>query len=291
MISPQVDFPVVGYANNMPDSSPLDLCMGIPLHHQQKLLLDTTFDLTHSITSIGNHVHEVQNYGQRRQTARGDVSYNEIEFTKWLASPDTKDGVLFVLLQPAEYQAYYEDHQWSAKDCITLNAVDEVCRAITGKGLENTSCFDAFPYQKVPVRKCLEDSEDELDEAYAIFLKMVEEKQPDIIFCCYRSPHRTKFKEFESVGVGRTRNQPVIFRGHEYTCVNGFHPSYAMNYLSDRSILRKLFIAEATQAFYRANESWIEPPWIKKLRLDCSTGGSGRYVLFLIPSHHDKKCN
>lgn len=72
---------------------------------------------------------------------------------------------------------------------------------------------------------------------------MIQQKQPDVVFCCYRSPHSTKYKDFQCIGIGRTRDYRVTVRGQCYTCVNGFHPSYALNYLEDESSLRSLFMA------------------------------------------------
>lgn len=156
------------------------------------------------------------------------------------------------------------------RDCDTLDAVDEVCKAITGCGLEKISFFDAFPFHKIPVSKSPDKYEEELDEAYAIFLQMIQQKQPDVVFCCYRSPHSTKYKDFQCIGIGRTRDDQVTVQGQRYTCVNGFHLSYALNYLEDKSALRSLFIIEATQAFRRANGTWTESSWMTDVREDCA---------------------
>ncbi|KAN0091716.1 hypothetical protein V8E51_017563 [Hyaloscypha variabilis] len=184
--------------------------------------------------------------------------------------PETKGGVVIVLLQPGEHQRYFSNHHQTVKECDTLDAIDEVCETITGCGLEEVSCFDAFPFHKIPVRKSLPENEEELDEAYAIFLEMIQKKQPDVVFCCYRSPHPTKYKDFEGVGVGGTRDYPVTVKGQSYTCVNGFHPSSALHYYEDRSELRSLFIIEATQAFRRANGTWRESSWMTDVRKTCA---------------------
>jgi hypothetical protein len=111
---------------------------------------------------------------------------------------------------------------------------------------------------------------EELDEAYAVFLRMIQQKQPDVVFCCYRSPHPTKYKNFQCIGIGRTRDYQVTVQGQRYTCVNGFHPSYALNHLEDKSALRSLFIIEATQAFCRANGTWRESSWMADVRENCA---------------------
>lgn len=184
--------------------------------------------------------------------------------------PETKGGVVIVLLQPAEHQRYFPNHHQTVKDCDTLDAVDEVCKVVTGLGLETISCFDAFPFHKIPVSKSLDKYQDQLDEAYAVFLDMIEQKQPDVVFCCYRSPHSTKYKDFQCIGIGRTHDYQVTVNGQRYTCVNGFHPSYALNFLEDKSALRSLFMIEATQAFRRAVGPWTESSWMTDVRENCA---------------------
>jgi hypothetical protein len=177
--------------------------------------------------------------------------------------PETKGGVVIVLRQPAEHQRYFSDHRETMKDCATLKAVDEVCKIVTGCDLGKISCFDAFPFHKIPVSKSL-DNIGKLDEAYAIFLQMIQQKQPDVVFCCYRSPHSTRYRDFASIGIGRVRDEATV--GQRYTRVNSFHPSYALNHVEDESALRSLFILEASQAFRRANNTWTPGSWMTDVR-------------------------
>jgi hypothetical protein len=258
-------------------------CLGIPIDHRFEPRSVTGLTNPHPSVRLGGHARAIEGYGRQLQRYRRDISDNEIKFAKWLAMPETKGGVVIVLLQPAEQQSYYSDPNQTVKDCGTLDAVDEVCKAVTGYGLENISCFDAFPFHKIPVSRNLDRYEGELDEAYDIFLHMIQQKQPDVVFCCYRSPHSTKYKDFESIGIGRPHGYEATVQGHRYTCVNGFHPSYALNYLEDKSELRSLFIIEATQAFRRANGTWRESSWMTNVRDNCAAivkidnKGKGRF--------------
>ncbi|KAF2259624.1 hypothetical protein CC78DRAFT_591810 [Lojkania enalia] len=247
-----------------------DFCLGVPIDHRLKPLFSTGLITLNPYISSGGHAREIESYGRYLQEYRVDISDNEVKFAKWLSMPETKGGVVIVLQQPAEHQRYFSDHHQTVKDCDTLDAVDEVCKAVTGYGIERISCFDAFPFHKIPVSKSLEKYEENLDEAYAIFLRMIEQKQPDVVLCCYRSPHSTKYKDFQCIGIGRTRDYQVTVQGQRYTCVNCFHPSYALNYLEDKSALRSLFIIEATQAFRRANGTWRESSWMTHVRENCA---------------------
>ncbi|KAF2259628.1 hypothetical protein CC78DRAFT_57270 [Lojkania enalia] len=247
-----------------------DLCLGIPIDHRLKPLFSSGLSIPNPFVGPGDHARAIESYGCRLQKRRRDISEDEVKFAKWLAMPETKGGVVIVLQQPAKHQRYFSDHHQTVKDCDTLDAVDEVCKTVTGYGIEKISCFDAFPFQKLPVSENLGLYEEELDEAYAIFLYMIEQKQPDVVLCCYRSPHSTKYKDFQCIGIGRTRDCQVTVRGRRYTCVNCFHPSYALNYLEDKSELRSLFIIEATQAFRRANGTWRESSWMSGVRDDCA---------------------
>lgn len=246
------------------------LCLGVPIDHRLEPLLGTGLTTPGPFIGSGGHAQIIESYGRRIQNYGEDVSDNEVKFAKWLAMPETKGGVVIVLQQPAEHQRYFSNHHQTVEDCNTLDAVDEVCKAVTGCGLEKISCFDAFPFHKIPLSKSLYSYEEALDEAYAIFLDMIQQKQPEVVFCCYRSPHPTKYKDFQCVGIGRTRDYQVTVQGQLYTCVNGFHPSYALNYLEDKSALRSLFIIEAMHAFRRANGTWRESSWMTDVRENCA---------------------
>jgi hypothetical protein len=246
-----------------------DLCLGFPIDHRLESLFKTGLAAADPSGERGSHARIIESYGHHLQEDREDISEDEVQFAKWLAKPRTTGGVVIALLQPAEHQRYFSNHQQTVDDCDTLAAIDEVCRTITGSGLEEISCFDAFPFHKRPVSKSLDEYEKDLDKAYDIFLDMIEEKQPDVVFCCYRSPHSTKYKHFQCIGIGRTRDYRVTVRGKKYTCVNGFHPSFALNFLEDKSALRTLFILEAAQAFHQANGSWRESDWMADVRENC----------------------
>jgi hypothetical protein len=134
------------------------LCLDIPIDHRLGPLLGTGLTRTStSVVEFDNHAQEIENYGHYLQKYRKDITNDEVNFARWLAKPETKGGVVIVLERPAQYQQYFSDHHQTVKNCNTLDGVDQVCRTVTGYGLEHISCFDAFPFHKLPVRKSLYD--------------------------------------------------------------------------------------------------------------------------------------
>ena len=228
------------------------MCIGIPVDHRfgqlpiSKLRPDAP-------RWLGNHAQIIEGYGQ---THKRNPSINEINFAKWLSLPETKGGVLIVLQQPAKYQRYFDDHAATVEKCASLKAVNDVCRTMVGYDLAQVSCFDAFPYQtSLWHEEALSARDAQFDEAYNTFLMMVNAKEPDVILCCYQSPHDTKYKHFQSRGVKISDNFLVALGGREYLCINGFHPSYAINHNKTSSVLRSLLIAKISQAFFLVNGS------------------------------------
>jgi hypothetical protein len=248
----------------------LGSCLGVPIDHRLKPLLGTGLTPPGPFLGSKSHAQAIVEYGRRLQKHRKDISNDEINFANWLAMPGTTGGVVIVLLQPAKHQRYFSDPHQTVKDCDTLAAVDEVCKVVTGHGLAKISCFDAFPFHKIPVDENPDAHKKSLDEAHDIFLHMIEQKQPKVVFSCFRSPHFIHYRTFHCIGVGRTRDFQVPFKDRRYTCVNGFHPSYAINHREDNSALRSLFTIELAHAFRQANGTWKTSDWMKDVRKRCA---------------------
>ena len=91
----------------------------------------------------------MEKYGKTLLSSGEKISWPEIAFAKRLALPETKGGILVLLLQPAPNQHYDgQDFGSVVQKCETLKAVDNVLRNVIRSSLEETSCFDAFPFQK-----------------------------------------------------------------------------------------------------------------------------------------------
>ena len=228
------------------------MCIGIPVDHRFGKL--PVSRLREDVPRwIGNHAQIIEGYGR---THRRNPSIQERNFAKWLSLPETKGGVLIVLQQPAEFQQYFDDHATTVERCASLKAINDVCKTMTGHDLAQVSCFDAFPFQTSLWNKMPPYTRDEqFDEAYETFLMMVSAKEPDLILCCYQSPHDTKYTLFQSRGVRSCENFRARLDGREYFCVNGFHPGYAINHNKTSSVLRNLLTAKISHAFCLADGS------------------------------------
>ena len=245
-------------------------CLHIPIDHRLRSLLRPDPPASDLCAGRGKHAMILEQYGRDLRIAGEKISLPEIEFTKTLAIPETKGGVLVLLQQPAPNQQY-DGHDFNTiiQGCETLKTIDNVLRAVVGSSLKDTSCFDAFPFQKVPIPVRSETGYFEYGEAYNVCKEMIQQKQPDVVLCCYQSPDTTKFKLLYSLGVGKMRTSRVRLGDRFCIPVNAFHPSYAVNYNKGESCFRTLYMLEALKAFYEFNGTWTESKWMDQLRSFC----------------------
>ena len=253
------------YLSIMAESALQNHCLHIPTDHRLRSLLRPDPPTPDAYTGCGKHALILERYGRDLR-----ISLPEIQHAKTLAKPETKGGVLVLLQQPAHNQQYDgRDFDTIIQECETLRAVDNVLRAVVGSSLKETSCFDAFPFQKVPVPTRSETGYFEYDEAYNVCREMTQQKQPDVVLCCYQSPDTTKFNLLYSLGVGKMRTYDVRLGDRLCKPVNAFHPSYAVNYNKSESCFRSLYMLEALQAFHKVNGTWTEREWMSQLRSFC----------------------
>lgn len=123
--------------------------------------------------------------------------------------------------------------------------------------------------------------------------QIVLHKEPDVLLCAGRiwlpkgskaSKKRWDTDKLESICVGQkfgsTRGQPVTVRIHHeeqrafvtVRRVNGFHPSYAMNYNPHVSRLRQLQILVGVETCGTLRGDWEEKEWMGELRSQDLTG-------------------
>jgi hypothetical protein len=232
-------------------------CLNIPIDHRLRALLQP------HLAKIGKHVDLFEQYGNSLQDAGKAITLQEIQFGRKLAMPRTKGGVVILLERPPKHQRYDGDFDHVVQQCATLRAIDDVLRNICGSSLEETSCFDAFPFQN-GVRG------DNDFEAYEVFKEMMKEKKPEVVLCCYRSPDATLFDFISSIGVGKMHTRQFPLGGQFCTPVNAFHPSLAVNYNKSESCFRNLYILEALKAFHEIDGAWTDQDWMHELRSFCA---------------------
>jgi hypothetical protein len=102
------------YVGIMSDVELPGLCLGVPIDHRLAPLFDTELTAPDPSVGPGGHARAIESYGRRLQKSRVDISDNEVNFAKWLAMPQSKGGVVIVLLQPAKHQRYSSNHHETA---------------------------------------------------------------------------------------------------------------------------------------------------------------------------------
>ena len=271
----------------MAGSAPANHCLQIPIDHRLRSLLRPHSPVSNPFTGQSEHASILEKYGRDLQSSGEKIGRPEIDFAKKLAMPETKGGIVILLQQPAPNQQYEgRDFHTIVQECETLRAVDNVLRAIIGSSLEKTSCFDAFPFQKVPIPPRSQTGYVEYEEAYDVCREMIQAKQPDVVLCCYRSPDITKFDLLYSLGVGKMHAARTRLHDQfRWIPVNAFHPSYAVNYNKGESCFRTLYMVEALQAFHKFNGTWTERIWMDQLRSFCMNRAKD-----LVIGKHDTNC-
>jgi len=244
-------------------------CFDIPIDHRLKRSLSQPQN--NARTRIGAHALIYKGYRRLLQTTQARLplrSEKEIEIGEWLAGPMRHNGLVVALLQPAPKQEYKGSFEQVKVECATLKYLDNAFQGIASASLADTSCFDAFPFHLATVRKGI--SPPEMRMAYEIFLKMVREKKPDVIFCAWQAPEMFEDLQYSSKGVGAVNGTEIaVVDGHPIKLINAFHPSYAINYHSNESCFRQLFLLEMAKAFGEQNGRWLEDPWMQMLRAYC----------------------
>jgi hypothetical protein len=243
------------------------LCNSVPLDHRLQRFLSSAS--RQQCRGVGNHAEIVKQFGNSMVRLDGSFpSENEAAFAAWLAKPDTKGGLVVALLQPAKSQDYNLDFQQVKEKCRTLDYLDQSLSFLHGPGgFATTSVFDAFPFITEPISSG-QLTKDEND-AYQTFFAMLESKRPDVVFACWRVYRQDL--DFSGKGLGQTKavGNIRLSNGHIVRVVNGFHPSYAVNFWPNESCFRRLFIMELCKAFCELDSSWEEEKWMEILRWNC----------------------
>lgn len=251
----------------MASSSDEYLCNGVPIDHRLKQFLPSA-KRKHSL-KIGKHADIIESFGNT--LVRDDQTYpssDETGFAAWLAKPDMQGGLVIALLQPAKTQVYTPDFQRGKDECSTLAYLEESLAFVNGPGgLATTSVFDAFPFITEPISSG--NLSKEATDAYSTFITMLEAKQPEVVFACWRVKDLDLFFSGKGLGVTNQVESLSLSNGHVVRVVNGFHPSYTANFYPNESCFRRLFTMELCKAFCEMNTAWHEEKWMGFLRSKC----------------------
>ncbi|RYO81428.1 hypothetical protein DL764_009768 [Monosporascus ibericus] len=251
-------------------ASPNDrhLCNGIPVDHRLKRFLPSAKQ-KHS-HGVGKHAEIIETFGNTMvRDNRTTPTKHEAGFAAWLAKPDMTGGLVIALQQPAKSQVFTADVEWVRDECDTLAYLDKSLAFVNGPGgLKTTSVFDAFPFITEQISS--KELSNEAKRAYNTFISMVEAKEPEVLFACWRI-HGQDDLSFSGKGPGKTNqvHSLTLPNGHVVRVVNGFHPSYVANYCPNESCFRRLFAMELCKALCELNTAWQEDNWMDDLRRTC----------------------
>jgi hypothetical protein len=246
----------------------IQLCNGVPVDHRLKRFLSKAKQ-RHTAT-IGRHVEIIKAFGNTM--VRDDMTtptQHETRFAQWLAKPDLTGGLVVALQQPAKSQIFSVDVDLVRDECASLAYLNKCLKFVeSAGGMETTSVFDAFPFITDDISRNKLTKEAKM--AYNTFLSMIEAEKPEVLFTCWRIPGHDELW-FSGKGPGRTNeiDRLGFENGHVVRVVNGFHPSFVVNYCPNESCFRRLFAMELCKALCELNEAWEEEAWMGDLRRRC----------------------
>lgn len=271
------------------------VCLDIAIDHRLRLLFKP---VPESLTAHSNHVSRIKLRGQSL-----DRSPDEIEVTAQLAGPETKGGIAIALQQPRNNHPFNNGIDTVIEDCETLFALYDIFTAVSCRTLDikrDITIIDLLPFISERVAQ-IDDIV--LKESFSTSMKAICDKEPDVLLCAGKvrlpkaggnNSHKGDAWKFESIGVGmrfgngaRTPTNVRIRHGDRGLIsirkVNGFHPSYAMNYHPHVSLLRQLQILIGAEVCGMLRGDWEEEEWMDGLRSrakDFSDSVSGRQQTF-----------
>lgn len=260
-----------------------NICLDVAVDHRIRQLFKP---VPRCVTEPSTHVSRIEEEGRSLNLPRA-----EIQVTAQLAGPPVKNGIAIMLQKPRHNHPFGEGLDAVIEDCESLRALDEIFAVVSRGTLDlgkDIAVVDLLPYVSGdPART----DDARLKSAFSTSVATICDKEPDVLLCAgkimmpFEKAKRVKGSSymFESIGVGeqfeRIPKRPAIARvRHEgrrglvaVPKVNGFHPSYAMNYNPHLSLLRQLQILIGAEVCGKYRKDWEEQAWMDELRLRCQT--------------------
>jgi hypothetical protein len=264
-------------------------CLDVAIDHRIKRLIGPV--TLRPGPSQGLHVANVRELGEIM-----NVPEPEIDVTAELAGPSSKGGIALALQQPRSEHPFTSGTKAVIDDCDTLAAFRELFAVVSRGTIDmqrDVSVFDLLPY--IPEDLMNNSSERTLATVFQNSVLAFCEKEPDVVLCAGKiwlpkvegldkweakkaeSAIKGEAWKLENLGIGRTFDKYPVVRLKNNTRdwtkirrVNGFHPSYALNYSSDYSKLRQLLILNVAEVCGVYCSDWKEEAWMAGLRTSCS---------------------
>lgn len=122
-------------------------CLGIPVDHRLRRLIRKAQPINTNEDS--EHIRILQRFGKSLKNGQSDyLSTYDLSFGLELARPESKAGVVVVLLQPHSTQDNSDGFLAGRHTCATINAVSDLISAATNSklGLDDISVFDEYHF-------------------------------------------------------------------------------------------------------------------------------------------------
>ncbi|OGE54745.1 hypothetical protein PENARI_c005G09013 [Penicillium arizonense] len=257
-------------------------CLGVAVDHRIRRLFKP---VCNDLTEPSNHVSLIETRGQSLERP-----HSEIQVTAQLAGPAFKGGIAVALQQPRHNHPFEEGLDAVIRDCKTLYALDDVFAAVSCGSLDirtNVTIVDLLPYVSESIASI---DGAILEESFRASKHIMLDKEPSVLLCAgkIRLSNTEQFRKRKgdasklgSIEVGKKFGHipkyPVEAKIHcegnrgfvTIRRVNGFHPSYAMNYHPHVSCLRQLQIMIGAETCGMLRDDWEEEDWMGELRRRC----------------------
>ena len=212
-----------------------------------------------------------------------------MEVTTQLAGPAAKGGIAVALQQPRHNHPFEKGLDAVIQDSETLCAIDDIFSTVSCASLDirtNVAVVDIVPYICEDIKKLMiRHWRSHFVYQHKLFVR----RSPLSCSAWARYGCQGRASPISGRGMvgssralvlekkfGETPKFPVTVRvrhgKREFVHirrVNGFHPSYAMNYHPHVSILRQLQILIGAEACGMMRGDWQEEKWMGELRCCC----------------------
>ncbi|KAF2963610.1 hypothetical protein GQX73_g9971 [Xylaria multiplex] len=271
----------------MTTHSPI-ICLDVAIDHRIKRLCKSTLQ-PQGVPEPSEHLSILHQHGIRLGR-----NAEEIKATTGLAGPATTGGILVTLKQPRYNHPFEKGLDAVIRDCESLSALDQLFEAASCGTLSlkrDVSVVDLLPFTPQRVETVPPQA---LQDAFEASRLAICAKCPDVVLCAGRiwlpseDGNRTAgtdnqdsfdmkdgLQKLEAAGVGQPdRYDAVGLQGNNgelvtMSRVNGFHPSYAVNYLPEHTKLRQLLLLNVAKTCGLYRGDWQEVRWMDTLRGEC----------------------